>query len=112
MKFIIREDKLHRLIFKFLDNQNFVEIQKKQDEICFVNKDGINFIQILYNKNNKKDYYFIVMNKTDASDIIVNSVKGLSVLTPNINNLPFFGILKKCFYICNSSLQLELKHLR
>ena len=29
------------------------------------------------------------MNKTDASDIIVNSVKGLSVLTPNINNLPF-----------------------
>jgi hypothetical protein len=42
-----------------------------------------------YNKNNKKDYYFIVMNKKDASDIIVNSVKGLSVLTPNINNLPF-----------------------
>jgi hypothetical protein len=42
-----------------------------------------------YNKNNKKDYYFIVMNKTDTNDVIVNSVKGLSVLTPNINNLPF-----------------------
>jgi hypothetical protein len=42
-----------------------------------------------YNRNHKKDYYFIVLNKTDASDIIVNSVKGLSVLTPNINNLPF-----------------------
>ena len=42
-----------------------------------------------YNKNNKKDYYFIVLNKTDASDIIVNSVKGLTTLTPNINNLPF-----------------------
>jgi transcription antitermination factor NusG len=42
-----------------------------------------------YNTNNKKDYYFIVLNKTDASDIIVNSVKGLTVLTPNINNLPF-----------------------
>jgi len=42
-----------------------------------------------YNKNNKKDYYFIVLNKTDASDVIVNSVKGLSILTPNINNLPF-----------------------
>ena len=42
-----------------------------------------------YNTNNKKDYYFIVLNKTDASDIIVNSVKGLSILTPNINNLPF-----------------------
>jgi len=42
-----------------------------------------------YNTNNKKDYYFIVLNKTDVSDIIVNSVKGLSILTPNINNLPF-----------------------
>jgi hypothetical protein len=42
-----------------------------------------------YNTNNKKDYYFIVLNKTDVSDIIVNSVKGLTILTPNINNLPF-----------------------
>ena len=42
-----------------------------------------------YNTNDKKDYYFIVLNKTDASDIIVNSVKGLVILTPNINNLPF-----------------------
>jgi len=42
-----------------------------------------------YNFINKKDYYFIVLNKTDSSIIIVNSVKGLTLLTPNINNLPF-----------------------
>ena len=42
-----------------------------------------------YNFNNKKDYYFIVLNKTDTSTIIINSVKGLTTLTPNINNLPF-----------------------
>jgi len=42
-----------------------------------------------YNKHLKKDYYFIVLNKTNEKDIIVNSVKGLTVLTPNINNLPF-----------------------
>jgi hypothetical protein len=42
-----------------------------------------------YNTNNKKDYYFLVLNKTNPSDIIVNSVKGLTILTPNINNLPF-----------------------
>ena len=42
-----------------------------------------------YNKNNKKDYYFIVLNKTKSTDIIINSVKGLTILTPNINNLPF-----------------------
>jgi hypothetical protein len=40
------------------------------------------------NKKNKKDYYFLVLNKNNG-DVIVNSVKGLSVLTPNINNLPF-----------------------
>jgi len=42
-----------------------------------------------FNRNNKKDYYFIVLNKIDPNDIIINSVKGLSILTPNINNLPF-----------------------
>jgi len=42
-----------------------------------------------YNTNNKKDYYFVVLNKRDASDIIVNSVKGLTILTQNLNNLPF-----------------------
>jgi len=42
-----------------------------------------------YNNNKKKDYYFIVLNKTVVNDIIVNSVKGLTILTPNINNLPF-----------------------
>ena len=42
-----------------------------------------------YNKKNKRDYYFIVLNKTDTRDVIVNSVKGLTKLTPNINNLPF-----------------------
>jgi uncharacterized membrane protein len=43
----------------------------------------------MYNKNHKKDYYFVVLNKLDTCDVIVNSVKGLSVLSPNINNLPF-----------------------
>ena len=42
-----------------------------------------------YNTKHKKDYYFIVLNKTNANDVIVNSVKGLTILTPNINNLPF-----------------------
>jgi hypothetical protein len=42
-----------------------------------------------YNTNHKKDYYFIVLNKADPSDIIVNSIKGLTILTANINNLPF-----------------------
>jgi hypothetical protein len=42
-----------------------------------------------YSTNPKKDYYFLVLNKTDSTDVIVNSLKGLTVLTPNIHNLPF-----------------------
>lgn len=42
-----------------------------------------------YNSNHKKDYYFVVVNKNNNKDIIINSIKGLMELTPNINNLPF-----------------------
>jgi hypothetical protein len=42
-----------------------------------------------YNKIYKKDYFFIVLNKTTHFDVIINSVLGLAHLTPNIKNLPF-----------------------
>lgn len=42
-----------------------------------------------FNMNYKKDYFFIVVNKINTQDIIINSVKGLKTLTQNINNLPF-----------------------
>ncbi len=42
-----------------------------------------------YNVDLKKDYYFIVLNKNDSQDIIINSVKGISHITPNSNNLPY-----------------------
>lgn len=42
-----------------------------------------------YNRKNKKDYYFVVLNKIKTDEIIINSIKGLSILTTNINNLPF-----------------------
>lgn len=42
-----------------------------------------------YNTKLKKDYYFIVVNKNNNKDVIINSVKGLNNLTPNIHNLPF-----------------------
>lgn len=42
-----------------------------------------------FNTNYKKDYYFLVLNKNDPTDIIINSVKGLKKITLNVNNLPF-----------------------
>jgi hypothetical protein len=42
-----------------------------------------------YNRKLGKDYYFIVVNKNNTKEIIINSLLGLSKLTPNLNNLPF-----------------------
>lgn len=42
-----------------------------------------------FNKIDKKDYYFIVINKNNSKDILINSLKGLTKLTCNANNLPF-----------------------
>tara|TARA_Y100000591_G_scaffold203084_3_gene175766 strand:- start:2825 stop:3547 length:723 start_codon:yes stop_codon:yes gene_type:complete len=42
-----------------------------------------------YNLIDKKDYYFLIVNKGNSRDIIVNSIKGLTKLTKNVNNLPF-----------------------
>ncbi len=42
-----------------------------------------------FNNNNKRDYYFFTINKEDTSDIICNSIKGLTNITGNNNNPPF-----------------------
>jgi len=41
-----------------------------------------------YNYNYNKDYYFIIVNKTNTNEIIINSINKLTKLTPNLENLP------------------------
>jgi hypothetical protein len=62
-----------------------------------------------YNKNNKRDYYFIVINKNNYNDIIVNSVKGLTILSPNINNLPFQICWNKNRNFKYENIQIKIK---
>ena len=62
-----------------------------------------------YNKNNKRDYYFIVINKNNYNDIIVNSLKGLTILSPNINNLPFQICWNKNRNFKYENIQIKIK---
>jgi hypothetical protein len=62
-----------------------------------------------YNKNNKKDYYFIVINKNNSKDIIINSLKGLTILSPNINNLPFQICWNKNRNFKYENIQIKIK---
>ncbi|EJC02762.1 restriction endonuclease Hpy8I [Helicobacter pylori Hp P-8b] len=37
--------------------------------------------------NTNRDYYFLIINKNDPKDVLINSLKGIQTLQPN--NLPF-----------------------
>jgi len=74
-------------VYSYTDEQMDLDAQYNNGIMCTV---LLNKIQTNgYNYNIKRDYYFLVINKQDTSDIIINSCKGLSSLTSNNNNLPF-----------------------
>jgi len=59
MKYLITESQIEKVIFKYLDNQDFIKI-KKGDRIYFVNSEGDEYGQIVYIK---KDSWCIVYYK-------------------------------------------------
>jgi hypothetical protein len=68
--------------FDFEKNENF---ENGEMSLLLIDKIKKGFL----NRKNKKDYYFLVVNKINPNDVIVNSMKGLSMLKSNVNNLPF-----------------------
>jgi hypothetical protein len=50
MKYLITESQLDRAVFKYLDNQDFIQI-KIGLLTYFVNSEGDEYAQIRYNKN-------------------------------------------------------------
>ena len=53
MKYLITESKLDRVIFKYLNNQDFIQIEKS-DGVYFVNSEGDEYAQIKYFKKDSK----------------------------------------------------------
>jgi hypothetical protein len=51
MKYLITESQIDNLASMYLDNQDFIKIEKN-DSIYFVNSEGDEYAQIKYNKNN------------------------------------------------------------
>jgi hypothetical protein len=51
MKYLITESQLDNIIFKYLDNQDFIQIDMN-DSIYFVNSEGDEYAQIRYDKKN------------------------------------------------------------
>jgi len=50
MKYLIKESQFDKIIFKYLDNQDFIRIEK-DNKIYFVNSEGDEYAQIRYDED-------------------------------------------------------------
>ena len=57
MKYIITESQLDKVIFKYLDNQDFIQIET-DDNIYFTNSEGDEHAQVRYDKRNGVCYIY------------------------------------------------------
>ncbi len=57
MKYIITESQIDKVIFRYLDNQDFIQIERRND-IYFTNSEGDIHAQIRYNKKNGWCYVY------------------------------------------------------
>ena len=66
MKYLITESQFDKVVFKYLDNQDFIKIERK-DKLYFVNSEGDSIAQITFNKMNSECYINWDLNKEISS---------------------------------------------
>ncbi len=79
MKYLITESQIDKVIFKYLDNQDFIQIEKN-NSIYFVNSEGDEYGQIRFDKDDGWCYIyyklveeistFFSMQKSDSEQVI------------------------------------------
>ena len=102
MKYLITESQLDKIIFKYLDIQDFIQI-KKDKSIYFINSEGDEYAQIKYDKDNSWCYIyhklineissFFSLELTDSKDVIGRWVE--NTLQMRVNNTNCFAVLKE-----------------
>ena len=93
MKYLITESQLDKAIFRYLNNQDFIQIDTN-NSIYFVNSEGDEYAQIRYDKSNGwcGIYYKLIneisslfsLDKTDSEQVISNWVE--NTLQMRVNN--------------------------
>ena len=84
MKYLITESQLDKVIFRYLDNQDFIKIER-ENSIYFVNSEGDEYSQIRYNKEDGWCYIhyklvdeissFFSLWESDSMEVIVRWVE-------------------------------------
>ena len=111
MKYKITDSKLESVIFLYLDNQDFIPIEKG-DKIYFVNSEGDKYAQIRYDKSDGWCYIyyelineissFFSLEKTDSKEVIGRWVE--NTLQMRVTNILWEGI-----YPCPRWLRIPSK---
>jgi len=97
MKYLITESKLEKVIFRYLDNQDFIQVKRKNNTY-FVNSEGDEYAQIKYDKDNSWCYIyhklineissFFSLELTDSKDVIGRWVE--NTLQMRVNDTLYF----------------------
>ena len=84
MKYLITESQIDKIIFKYLDNQDFIQV-KRGNHIYFVNSESDGFAQIRYDEDIpwvgmtdnlcEEIAYFFSISKEESKKIIVLWIK-------------------------------------
>ena len=96
MKYLITESQFDKVIFKYLDNQDFIQIEK-DDRIYFANSEGDEYAQIRFDKKNgfcyiyykliKEISTFFSMEESDSKQVIDRWVE--NTLQMRVTNTQF-----------------------
>ena len=115
MKFIITESKLENIIFKYLDNQDFVKIDKGEN-IYFVNSENDKLAQIKFNKSNGRCFInydlvkeissFFSMKESDSEQVIGRWVE--STLQMKVSNT--YVLRSFAAFLVESTLQMKVSN--
>ena len=113
MKYLITESKLDSVILQYLDNQDFIQIEKN-DNIYFLNSEGDKFAQIRFDKDDGwcGIYYklveeisaFFSMQESDSEEVIGRWVE--NTLQMKVTNTPI-GTLQD-FLVVENTLQMKV----
>ena len=85
MKYLIKESQLDKIIFKYLDNQDFIQIEKG-DRIFFVNSEGDEYAQIRFDKKDGWCYIYYELIKEISSFFSMQGSDSESVIGRWVEN--------------------------
>ena len=101
MKYLITESQFDKLIFKYLDNQDFVQIERNE-RIYFVNSEGDEYAQIRFEKDDgwcginykliDEISNFFSIEKSLSEKILISWVE--SILDSKVGNVFFTSYIR------------------